>query len=84
METSRARAAVAEVRYPGVEPGTLVYLKAVITGSEPADVLQYKADHRDFPHESTADQFFNESQWESYRRLGEIHGQCVLRTAFSL
>jgi len=24
-----------------------------------------------FPHESTGDQFFDEAQWESYRKLGE-------------
>ena len=26
--------------------------------------------HKDFPHETTADQFFDESQFESYRHLG--------------
>jgi hypothetical protein len=26
--------------------------------------------HKDFPHESTADQWFSESQMESYRALG--------------
>jgi hypothetical protein len=36
-----------------------------------ADVLAYWADHDDFPHQSTADQFFEESQFESYRALGE-------------
>ena len=30
----------------------------------------YKKDNPDFPHESTADQFFNEGQFEAYRRLG--------------
>ncbi len=28
-------------------------------------------DHPSFPHESTANQFFSESQFESYRELGE-------------
>ena len=36
-----------------------------------ADVLADWADHDDFPHQSTADQFFEESQFESYRALGE-------------
>ncbi len=35
------------------------------------DVQAYAAAHPDFPHESTADQFFGESQFESYRKLGE-------------
>jgi hypothetical protein len=56
----------------------LLYLKSSLTGDEPADVTEYHAQHREFPHESTADQFFSESQFESYRRLG-YH---VLRSAF--
>jgi hypothetical protein len=54
-----------------VRDGYLVYLKPVITGGEPADVRNYHAAHPDFPHESTNDQFFSESQLESYRALGE-------------
>jgi hypothetical protein len=50
--------------------GTIIYIKAGITGDEPGDVLNYKRQHTDFPHESTADQWFSESQFESYRRLG--------------
>jgi len=33
-------------------------------------VASYCTDHKEFPHESTADQFFDESQTESYRMLG--------------
>jgi hypothetical protein len=40
----------------------------------PADVLAYRAEHDAFPHESTAEQFFQESQFESYRRLGQQIG----------
>ena len=53
-------------------------LVASLTGREPVDVLQYHAQHPDFPHETTADQFFDEAQWESYRRLGEFVGVTVL------
>ncbi|HXU29161.1 MAG TPA: hypothetical protein VN851_01175, partial [Thermoanaerobaculia bacterium] len=35
-----------------------------------SDILDYKARHPIFPQESTADQFFTESQFESYRKLG--------------
>ncbi len=31
----------------------------------------YKNYHPTFPHESTADQFFDETQWEAYKTLGE-------------
>ena len=58
--------------------GWLLYLKSSLTGDEPADVLEYQSQHAEFPHESTGDQFFSESQFESYRRLG-LH---VLRSAF--
>ena len=50
--------------------GYLLYIKPSITGSEPSDVLQYRAAHAAFPHESTSDQWFGESQFESYRKLG--------------
>ncbi|MEO8260234.1 MAG: patatin-like phospholipase family protein [Acidobacteriota bacterium] len=58
--------------------GWLLYLKASLTGDEPADVLEYRSRYGEFPHQSTNDQFFSESQFESYRRLG-LH---VLRSAF--
>ncbi len=50
--------------------GTLVYIKAGLNGSEPADILQYAYTHPTFPHEGTGNQFYNESQFESYRHLG--------------
>jgi hypothetical protein len=52
------------------QDGTLVYLKSSWTGDEPTDLLQYRAANSGFPHESTGDQFFSESQFESYRKLG--------------
>jgi hypothetical protein len=50
---------------PAVDPGT-VELPDV-----PGDVQNYKLQHEDFPHDSTAEQWFTESQFESYRRLGQ-------------
>ncbi|SIT46195.1 conserved membrane hypothetical protein [Paraburkholderia ribeironis] len=51
--------------------GIILYIKPCFYGSEPPDIQEYAEKHSDFPHESTADQFFNESQFESYRKLGE-------------
>jgi hypothetical protein len=34
------------------------------------DVQQYAKVHPTFPHETTANQFFDEPQFESYRNLG--------------
>ncbi|MGB0034383.1 MAG: patatin-like phospholipase family protein [Candidatus Acidiferrales bacterium] len=56
---------------PGAKDGTFVYLKASLTGEETADVLNYHREHPDFPHQTTANQWFTESQFESYRRLGQ-------------
>jgi len=39
-------------------------------GSEPPYIYQYAMVNDQFPHESTVDQFFGESQFESYRMLG--------------
>lgn len=46
-------------------------------GDEPADLLNYKLTHPGFPHQSTADQWFDESQFESYRKLGHHIGLAV-------
>ena len=35
-----------------------------------ADILNYQIQQPSFPQESTGDQFFDEAQWESYRKLG--------------
>jgi Patatin-like phospholipase len=59
--------------------GCLIYIKPTIRGDEPADVLNYERQHRDFPHESTADQWFSESQFESYRALGEHEIMQILK-----
>ena len=67
---SLAHAALARVRYR-TGTGWLLYVKPTLDGDEPTDVRQYHRSHPAFPHESTGDQFFDEAQWESYRRLGE-------------
>ncbi|HRO28241.1 MAG TPA: hypothetical protein PLD19_12515, partial [Luteimonas sp.] len=63
--------AVGRIRYADDSSGTLLYLKPTLTGEEPADIAHYARSHACFPHEPTADQFFDEAQFESYRRLGE-------------
>jgi hypothetical protein len=78
---SNVHVAVGTIAYPNAEAGTLLYIKSSLTGDEPADVLQYQADHPDFPHQSTADQWFDESQFESYRALGYHIGAEILAPA---
>jgi hypothetical protein len=66
--------AIGRIRYScidgNVQDGLLIYIKPAVYGSEPGDVLEYKKSHPTFPHQSTADQFFDEPQFESYRILG--------------
>jgi Patatin-like phospholipase len=57
----------------------LLYFKPTLTGDEPCDIAQYRTRNADFPHESTGDQFYDEAQWESYRRLGEHAAYSALR-----
>ena len=68
------RCAMGVIRYSAVDgpcaDGYLIVLKPMLLGCEPQDVLSYAAENPDFPHQSTADQWFNESQIESYRMLG--------------
>ncbi len=69
-------AAVGTIRYSAVDgsdsdlDGKLVYIKPAFYGTEPMDVYNYAMGSPTFPHETTADQFFTESQFESYRKLG--------------
>ena len=51
--------------------GIIVYVKAAYYGHEPRDVYNYAQKVPEFPHDSTANQFFGEAQVESYRALGE-------------
>jgi hypothetical protein len=70
-EDSRRHAVVGTITYPGQQPGSIVYIKASFTGDEPTDVREYRHRHAEFPHQTTGDQFFDESQFESYRALGQ-------------
>jgi hypothetical protein len=76
---SRAHCVVGRIRYPeGNKNGWLLYIKSSVTGDEPADVEEYRREHPDFPQQSTLEQFFSESQFESYRMLGAHVASVVL------
>ena len=65
---------------PNGRRGYLLYLKPNLSGDEPMDILEYAGSHPAFPHESTVDQWFDESQFESYRKLGYHIGKETLNT----
>lgn len=71
------------IRYPGRRDrdGEILYIKASLTGQEPyfgahkgppepGDLMSHKLRCSDFPHDPTANQWFGEELFESYRRLG--------------
>jgi len=67
--------AIGRIRYlvvdgPAAPDGIIVYIQPACYGNEPRDIYEYFKRNETFPHESTADQFFSESQFESYRMLG--------------
>lgn len=72
---SKAHFVLGEIVYGEQETGYLLYIKSSLTGNERDYVLAYHRSHPTFPHESTADQFFSEAQFEAYRTLGEHIGE---------
>lgn len=74
LRDGKKRAAIANIEYSCVDAslpnGKLIYVKPMILGNESPDVATYAKGHAVFPHQSTADQWFDESQTESYRMLG--------------
>lgn len=58
----------------------LLLIKPSVSGDEPRDVATYATMHPTFPHETTADQVFDEAQWESYRKLGEVIGRSIFES----
>lgn len=49
----------------------VIFIKPALPAGLAGDVGHYARTHPSFPQETTADQFFDEAQWESYRALGQ-------------
>ena len=77
---------IGTIEYPATQDGNgfkgeFVYVKPSLPSSWeylPTDILAYRARHPEFPHEATTNQWFSESQFESYRHLGHVIGLRVL------
>jgi hypothetical protein len=73
--TTNTHAAIGTIKYSAIDgasapDGTILYLKATLSGDEPVDVRNFANADPLFPHDSTANQFFDEARFESYRALG--------------
>jgi hypothetical protein len=75
--------AIGTIRYSSVDASekdeTILYIKPAFYGTEDPDIFNYAQANPSFPHKSTADQWFSESQFESYRRLGFYVMERVLK-----
>ena len=86
---SRSHFQLCRILYPNgsdqkpQEIGYLLYAKLSLTGNEGEYLRRYRLDEPTFPHHSTADQFFSESQFEAYRSLGEHVGEKMFLPAIT-
>ncbi len=81
--------AVGRIRYSCVDntdggddddyDGILIFIKPSLIGQEPRDVINYWQGSASFPQEAITDQWFSESQFESYRALGSYIIEAICR-----
>jgi hypothetical protein len=85
---SRSHFRFCRIYYPSSEKlgeweiGYLLYVKLSLTGNEGEFIRRYRFDEPAFPHQSTLDQFFSETQFEAYRSLGEHVGEKLFMKTF--
>jgi hypothetical protein len=65
----------------GGEDVRFIYVKAALIPNLPPDVLGYAAKNPLFPQQPTTDPFFDEAQFEAYRKLGEAAAHRVASEA---
>ncbi len=63
--------------------GVIVYMKSSLVGDEPPDLLTHQLKCAAFPQDSTANQWFTETLFEAYRRLGHHVAMTTIRPALS-
>ena len=81
LETQGAHALI---RYACGDPGELILLKPWMPDDAPVELQAYKSENASFPHGSTLDQFFTESDFESYRHLGEYLTRRLIKDALAV
>lgn len=85
---SRSHFQFCRIKYPALDSlqagvGYMLYVKLSLTGNEGEFIRKYRMDEPEFPHHSTANQFFSEAQFEAYRSLGEHIGEKLFIEALS-
>ena len=67
----RSHFALFQIKYAENQYGFLLYIKSSLTGNESEFLKKYRLENPTFPHQTTAQQLFSETQFEAYRALGE-------------
>lgn len=76
---------LAKVTYPDDEvPSWIVIVKPRLAARLPLDLVNYALVSASFPQQTTLDQFFDESQWESTRKLGRLQGEQLVSVLLAL
>ena len=81
---SKERFAIGRIEYPPRGKGKigwLIYMKACVAVPEPINAYSYRRRNTDFPHETTADQFFSDEQFDAYRSIGEAGVRALMKDA---
>lgn len=68
-----------EERHSEARTGYIILFKPSLIEGSPADVRQYAIENKVFPQQTTADQWFDEAQFEAYRRLGQVSAQKAIQ-----
>jgi len=76
---SRRCWATGTIHYGDGKTGRIVYMKSTLTGTESAEIKDFHRRYPSFPHDSTADQFFDAERFEMYRLLGSQLAQRAIR-----
>lgn len=71
------------IGYADGSTADLIYIKTTMVKDLPEDIHAYRRGHKDFPDQSTMDQFFSERQFEAYRELGFQVGRKLCETYYS-
>jgi hypothetical protein len=79
LKLSEASHIIGTIRYADNTTATVIYLKTTLIEGLPVELLGYRGANPAFPDQSTADQFFDEEQFEAYRELGFIIAERMMR-----
>lgn len=69
---------LARIDYGGGQFGLVLYIKATMNPDLSFISKGYKGKNPDFPHQTTADQFFEAEQFEAYRELGYLSAERLI------